>query len=73
MDQNCAVPGLRGTGIIEPAKFAWTEFQAGEPLETVCAAPSLPCYTLLLISEKVSGLRASARTPVVLRDGSDSA
>ncbi|KIP05120.1 hypothetical protein PHLGIDRAFT_36580 [Phlebiopsis gigantea 11061_1 CR5-6] len=29
IDQNCDIPGLRGTGVIEPAKYAWMSSKMG--------------------------------------------
>lgn len=35
MDQNCDVPGLRGTGIIEPSKYIWMSIKMGVAEQSV--------------------------------------
>ena len=35
LDQNCDIPGLRNTGFIEPAKYAWMSVKMGFTPEAV--------------------------------------
>lgn len=36
VDQHCDVPGLKGTGVIEPAKYVWLMLMMGATQEAVC-------------------------------------
>ena len=35
IDHNCDIPGLRGTGVIEPAKYAWMSAKMGAEPDAV--------------------------------------
>lgn len=45
MDGACEVPGLRGTGVVEPAKYGWMSHKIGASttLEDVRRPLSHPC------------------------------
>ena len=36
MDRQCEIPTLRGTGVIEPEKYAWMMLSIGQSEENVC-------------------------------------
>ena len=36
IDQNCDVPNLRNTGVIEPLKYVWMSLKMGCGQEAVC-------------------------------------
>ena len=39
VDANCDVPGLRGTGVIEPAKYVWMTARMGASPQAVRTSP----------------------------------
>lgn len=49
MDQNCDIPGLRGTGVIEIAKYLWLCAKLGNPAELVSSTCSSPLLSALNI------------------------
>lgn len=57
LDANCTVPWLRGTGIVEPAKYAWMSGQMGASPEACALLPQcLPSlYTVAGIPHTFRG------------------
>ncbi|GJE97897.1 hypothetical protein PsYK624_141190 [Phanerochaete sordida] len=66
LDANCDIPGLRGTGVVEPAKYAWMSARMGARPESVALLPYvLPSlYTVASIPHTLRGT-----TPVLERRG----
>lgn len=66
LDRACDVPGLRGTGVIEPAKYGWLSRQLGGDArpDAVCLSSTSACA-----ADTLAGEHRRRPAAVVLRDG----